>query len=239
MNPSIPPARTQPLLNQPATINANPHNSDFRRRASSFADSRQPCNNFNIGTCTREHGRYLHIYATSAAVLVTVLYALCLKLSIKKQIFKNDFPTLLFSLKHSFKTVVECLLSQNTICNNLQSTLAQPDIVNNLNKKEVELGFMISPFDDPPFKVFYISPIGVATRKFSGRKHLIIDLSALHNSSFPNINSLILLNKFFLNHNDIDHAIEMIKIVDRGTWLAKIDIMSAFKVMPIHPDSWH
>ncbi len=60
---------------------------------------------------------------------------------------------------------------------------------------------MIGPFDTPPFETFGISPIGVATRKFS--------------------------------------AITMIKNVGRGAWLAKVDITSAFKVMPIHPDFWH
>ncbi len=55
---------------------------------------------------------------------------------------------------------------------------------------------MIGPFDNPPFNLFRISPIGVATRKFSGKKRLIIDLSAPHNSPFPSINSLIPLNDF-------------------------------------------
>ncbi len=98
---------------------------------------------------------------------------------------------------------------------------------------------MIGPFDNPPFNLFRISPIGVATRKFSGKKRLIIDLSAPHNSPFPSINSLIPLDEFSLKYHDIDQAIDMIKIAGRGAWLAKIDITSAFKVMPIHPDSWH
>lgn len=44
---------------------------------------------------------------------------------------------------------------------------------------------------------------------------------------------------FSLKYHDMDQAIDMIKIAGRGAWLAKIDITSAFKVMPIHPDSWH
>ncbi|MGL4905857.1 MAG: reverse transcriptase domain-containing protein [Plesiomonas sp.] len=151
-----------------------------------------------------------------------------------------DFTDYLLSgLEHGFRPGVECPLSENIICNNLQSALAEPDVVNNLIAKEVESGFMIGPFDEPPFKVFRISPIGVATRKFSGKKRLIIDLSAPHNSPFPSINSLIPLEEFSLKYHDIDQAIEMIKIVGRGAWLAKVDITSAFKVMPIHPGSWH
>ena len=68
---------------------------------------------------------------------------------------------------------------------------------------------------------------------------MIIDLSAPHNSPYPSINSLIPLEEYSLNYHDIEQAITMIKIAGRGTWLAKEDITSAFKVMPIHPDSWH
>ncbi|XP_056124427.1 uncharacterized protein LOC130102426 [Rhinichthys klamathensis goyatoka] len=98
---------------------------------------------------------------------------------------------------------------------------------------------MMGPFEAPPFDKFRISPIGVATRKFSGKKRLIIDLSAPHNSPYPSINSLIPLEEYSLNYHDIEQAITMIKIAGRGAWLAKVDISSAFKVMPIHPDSWH
>ncbi|XP_056104363.1 uncharacterized protein LOC130083381 [Rhinichthys klamathensis goyatoka] len=152
----------------------------------------------------------------------------------------SDFTEYLLSgLQHGFKPGVVCPLSQNIICDNLQSALAEPNVVDNLIKKEVESGFMIGPFDEPPFKVFRISPIGVATRKFSGKKRLIVDLSAPHKSLFPSINSLIPLDEFSLKYHDVDHAVDLIKIVGRGAWLAKIDITSAFKVMPIHPDSWH
>ncbi len=98
---------------------------------------------------------------------------------------------------------------------------------------------MIGPFSVPPFNVFRVSPIGIATRKFSGKKRLIIDLSSPHNSPFPSINSLITLEEYSLHYHDIDQAITLIKTAGRGAWLAKIDITSAFKIMPIHPDFWH
>ncbi|RXN02889.1 poly [Labeo rohita] len=96
---------------------------------------------------------------------------------------------------------------------------------------------MIGPFSVPP--TYRVSPVGVATRKFSGKKRLIIDLSFPHNSPFPSINSLILLEEFSLDYHDIDQAIALIKDAGRSAWLAKLDITSTFKVMPIHPDFWH
>ncbi len=146
---------------------------------------------------------------------------------------------LLSGLSHGFNPGVECTLPQKLICNNLQSAHAEPDVVNNLIVKEVKSGFMIGPFDKPPFEVFRVSPISIATRKFSDKKRLIIDLSSPHNSTVPCINSLILLNEFSLRYHDIEQAVELIKITGRGAWLAKLDITSTFKVMPIHPDAWH
>ncbi len=119
------------------------------------------------------------------------------------------------------------------ICNN------EPNIVEALIKKELDSGFMIGPFNSPPFELFRISPIGIATRKFSGKKRLIIDLSAPHGYSHPSINSLIPLDEFSLHYHDIDQAIVLIKNAGRRAWLAKVDIASGFKVMPIHPNFWH
>jgi len=72
---------------------------------------------------------------------------------------------------------------------------------------------MIGPFDNSPFPTFRISPIGVATRKYSGKKRLIIDLSAPHNGLADSINSLIPLAPFSLFYNTVDDAIKYIKAI--------------------------
>ncbi|XP_046891922.1 uncharacterized protein LOC124477894 [Hypomesus transpacificus] len=98
---------------------------------------------------------------------------------------------------------------------------------------------MIGPFLAPPFAPYRVSPIGVATRKYSGKKRLIIDLSAPHDGVVPSINSLIPREPFSLYHASVDNAISMIKTAGRGAWLGKADITDAFKVMPLHPSQWH
>ncbi|XP_049902504.1 uncharacterized protein LOC126391655 [Epinephelus moara] len=82
------------------------------------------------------------------------------------------------------------------------------------------------------------NPIGVATRKYSGKKRLIIDLSSLHGSDIPSINSLIPSPDFSMQYATIDHAMALIRLAGHGAWLSKADITSAFKVLPIHPDFW-
>ncbi len=125
------------------------------------------------------------------------------------------------------------------VCKNLLSALKEPEVVDSLFEKEVKKGFMIGPFDDPPFPDYRINPIGIATRKYSGKKRLIIDLSAPHNDAAQSVNSLIPLAPFSLFYATIDDAIKLIKKAGRGAWLTKADISDAFKVMPLNPSQWH
>lgn len=120
-------------------------------------------------------------------------------------------------------TETECVLSQNALCHNL---CRQP------NQKRSQVRFYDRPFS----KSFSAAPSQWLQDIFSSKKCLIIDLSP-HSASVPSINSFIPLDKIFLKYLDIDQAVELIKIVGRETWLTKIDITSAFKVMLIHPDS--
>ena len=90
--------------------------------------------------------------------------------------------------------------------------------------------FAANPFKDLPSRV---SPLGVATHKYSGKKRLILDLSAPHDGV---INSLIDKDRFSLKYVSIDHAISIIKTLGQGALLSKFDIKSAFKLLPICPD---
>ncbi|XP_041102689.1 uncharacterized protein LOC121313986 [Polyodon spathula] len=98
---------------------------------------------------------------------------------------------------------------------------------------------MVGPFAAPPFTTFRINPIGIATRKYSGKKRLIIDLSAPRGSFTRSINSLISSEEFSLHYIKLSDAINSIKVAGHGAWLAKADISDAFKVMPIHPSLCH
>ncbi len=222
------------------------------------ADNRQTCFAFNSRKCVKQRCRYLHICSFCGGAHAR---SVCPVYKAANKKYKNYLSTpvnisrlatelthhpdkdfreyLLSGLRDGFNPGVECALSQSHICNNLQSAHAEPAIVNELIEKEVKAGFMIGPFNEPPFEVFRVSPIGIATGKFSGKKRLIVDLSSPHNSTVPSINSLIPLDEFSLRYHDIEQAVELIKIAGQAAWLAKIDITSAFKVMPIHPDAWH
>ncbi len=194
INPSATPGpeptsvKSTSYVPRPATV---PY-SDHETTAPYAADKRQPCFSFNNRRCGRPRCRYLHICSFCGGAHARVV---CPVFKVANKKFKNYLSTpvniprlatelthhpdrefreyLLLGLSQGFNPGVECALSQNHTCNNLQSAHAEPDTVNDLIA-----GFMIGPFDEPHFKVFRISPIGIATRKFSGKKRLIIDLSS-------------------------------------------------------------
>ncbi len=83
-----------------------------------------------------------------------------------------------------------------------------------------------------PFSILRVGPVGVATRKYSFRKCLFVDLSAPDNSSIP-INSLIPLEPFSLFNASIDNAVQTIKKAGVSVRLSKSDSTDAFKDMSL------
>lgn len=147
---------------------------------------------------------------------------------------------LISGLKEGFHTGIHTPPATSFICRNLRSALANPEAVSAAIKSELDKGYLIGPFDQPPFANYRISPIGIVEKKFSGKKRIIVDLSAPHNDSCnPSINELIPKEDFSLSYVKIDDAIKIINDFGPGAWLCKTDIVDAFKLLPIHPSLWH
>ena len=71
-------------------------------------------------------------------------------------------------LENGFDTMVSNTDIQTKECKNLLSARSQPDIVSKLIK-ECEKGYAYGPFPEVPFETYRISPIGVATGKYSNK----------------------------------------------------------------------
>lgn len=156
--------------------------------------------------------------------------------------FHPDFvfvDYLLSGLSQGFRVGVVSPLASTYVSQNLQSASKEPAVVSKLLKKEVDKGYVIGPFKASPFSLFRASPLGVATKKYTGKKRLIFDLSAPHTGPTPSINSLIPSEPFSLHYSTVDNAIKLIKLAGQGAWLSKTDIVDAFKIIPIHPSQWH
>jgi hypothetical protein len=120
---------------------------------------------------------------------------------------------------------------------NLPTAFANPDIVSSNLATEVSLGRIAGPFDSPPFKNFQVSPIGLVPKKNSNKFRTIFHLSYPKSGS-TSINCSIPKEDYSLQYVRIDDAIEGIKQFGAGCFLAKTDIESAFRLVPIHPDDY-
>ena len=125
-------------------------------------------------------------------------------------------------------------------CRNLLSARRDPNTVSEILRSELDRGYIIGPFAKPPYTQCRISPVGIAEHKYSGKKRLIVDLSAPHdNEHHQSINNLISKEDFSLSYVKVDDAIKIIQKLGCGSWLCKTDITDAFKLLPIHPSLWH
>ena len=147
---------------------------------------------------------------------------------------------LLSGLRHGFDTGVQELPKQSFECKNLRSAEADTDFVSSALLQEVAKGYMIGPFEVPLFPSYRVSPIGVAEGKYSGKKRLIVDLSAPHDHhEHSSINDLINKADYSLSYVTIDDAISLIKKLGPNACMCKTDISDAFKLIPIKPSLWH
>jgi hypothetical protein len=111
---------------------------------------------------------------------------------------------------------------------------AHPEETARLIIQELQLGRMIGPFlpDHSPLPHTKISPLNIVPKKESWR--LINDLSSPHLQS---VNGGIY--HMPTTWQLIQHALQLMTDMGRGCHLAKMDVKSAYRLLPIHPTDWH
>lgn len=125
---------------------------------------------------------------------------------------------------------------QTAFANNLISARQHPDVVKKYFKKEIDAGRIGGPFKLPPFKNFRVSPLGVVPKKTQGEFRLIQHLSYPYGQS---VNDGISVEDSHVTYARIDDAIALIKRSGRNSFLAKTDIKSAFRIIPIRKEDYH
>lgn len=145
---------------------------------------------------------------------------------------------LISGLRDGFHTGLSNTPTESLECKNLRSAIIERDFVTMALDAEVAKGYVIGPFDTPPYDIYRVNPIGVAIGKYSGKKRLIVDLSAPHDDIHDSLNDLIDKEEFSLSYVRIDDAINAIKSAGVGAWLNKTDIVDAFKLIPVSPALW-
>ena len=118
---------------------------------------------------------------------------------------------------------------------NLISAAQHPKVVSSNLQKEIALGRVAGPYPDAPLPDFQCHPVGVVPKRHSSEWRTIYHLS------YPqghNINDYIPKDSFSLTYVRVDDAIHILKTLGKGAFMAKTDLKSAFRLIPIHPEDW-
>ena len=117
---------------------------------------------------------------------------------------------------------------------NMRSALLHPGVVSEYIRKELSMGRMLGPFAESFLAPeWHVSRFGLIPKGHNtGKWRLITDLS------FPpgrSVNDGINLELCSLTCTTVDRVAEVAVRLGRGALMAKVDIESAYRLIPVHP----
>ena len=117
---------------------------------------------------------------------------------------------------------------------NMRSIASNPTVVADYLLKERQAGRLSGPIPSEKQGACQISPIGlIPKRNQPGRWRLIVDLSSPHGHS---VNDGIDTDLCSMQYVTLDQAVKMVQRMGKGTQLSKLDIQSAYRMVPVHAD---
>nr|XP_034965330.1 uncharacterized protein LOC118082278 isoform X1 [Zootoca vivipara] len=118
---------------------------------------------------------------------------------------------------------------------NQKSVREMPDVARKKINKEIRANRIAGPFPFPPMQDLHVSPLGIVPKKNPGEFRLIHNLS--HPKGFS-VNDGIPQELCTVKYATFDQAIKLIRKFGKGALLAKCDIESAFRLLPVHPQDF-
>ena len=119
---------------------------------------------------------------------------------------------------------------------NSKSVIDNPQAIEQLLSEELALGRFRGPFDDPPFARFHTSPLSLKPKKDPGKFRLVIDLSYPYDNT--SVNKNIPDEIASVKYTSFEQAIDLLLQSGPFSSMAKADIKSAFRIIPVHPDDY-
>ena len=125
-------------------------------------------------------------------------------------------------------------VSLRSAAGNMPSASLQPSVIDSYLQNELVKGRIAGPFPTPPIPNLHISRFGVIPKKHQPRKwRLILDLSSPTGAT---VTDGIPKDMFSVQYMSVDDVISGIMMYGRGTLMAKFDIESAYRIVPVHSD---
>ena len=115
---------------------------------------------------------------------------------------------------------------------NMASTREKSEEVRDYLSKECAEGWVLGPLDPDLYPAVQVSQFGVIPKGTTGKWHLIVDFSAPEGHS---VNDGIRREWCSLTYVSVDDAVAAVRQLGRGSLLAKVDIRSAYRIVPVHP----
>ena len=120
---------------------------------------------------------------------------------------------------------------------NHPSSLANSQVISRYITEEVAGGRMVGPLKEDVQGMIHCSPIGLVPKgRGTGQWRMIVDLS------YPcdrGVNDGIAASLCSMRYSSLDDAVQFITRLGPGTLLTKIDLKSAYRVVPVHPQDRH
>ena len=117
---------------------------------------------------------------------------------------------------------------------NHPSASANKSLVSEYIKSEVKLGQLVGPIPESLTPLVKVSPIGLIPKPHQVNKwRMIVDLSHPRNHS---VNAGISEELASITYAHVDEAVECIQALGAGAVLTKMDLDSAYRQIPVHPE---
>ena len=108
-----------------------------------------------------------------------------------------------------------------------------PQVVSEYLVTECGEGRLLGPLDPTQWNTVMISRFGVIPKGITGKWTVIVDLSSPEGAS---VNDAIDPELCSLSYCGVEDAAKEITRQGRNAVMAKVDVKSAYRVVPVHPD---
>ena len=102
---------------------------------------------------------------------------------------------------------------------------------------EIDAGRYMGPFTHKPFKHMHMSPLSICEKSTPGQYRLLHNLSYPYNSD--SVNGGIQKHNATVKYVSIQNVMDYIVELGPNSYLGKVDIKSAFRLLPVHEDDHH